>query len=312
MGAQWKHAGKTQNAATKGKVLGKLAKEIIVAAKSGADLASNSRLRQAVDRAKAASMTKDTIDRAIKKGAGLLDEVVNYETVVYEGFGPQRVPVIVECLTENKNRTASNIRLLFRKGQLGSEGSVSWDFKHQGVIEAAPPEGEAADPESAAIEAGAQDLEPGEDGQTRFFTEMTDLDTVSRALTAAKWTVKHSALGWKAKNPVTVEAACGPRSTSFSKSSTRMTTCRTSSSASRNASGPGPGQAARSAPIAPAYRPTASMCWRGIGGDRICRGHALPLHEEARPDVRTHLWLGCDFRPARDGRVDHRQRRPRR
>ncbi len=205
MGAQWKHAGKTQNAATKGRVLGKLAKEIIVAAKSGADLTSNSRLRQAVDRAKAASMPRDTIDRAIKKGAGLLDETVNYETVVYEGFGPQRVPVIVECLTDNKHRTASNIRLLFRKGQLGSEGSVAWDFKHQGVIEASPPGG--ADPESAAIEAGAQDLEPGEEGQTRFFTEMTDLDAVSRALTAAKWTVHHSALGWKSKNPVTVEAA---------------------------------------------------------------------------------------------------------
>ena len=203
MGAQWKHAGKSENAATKGRVLGKLAKEIIVAAKAGADPAANSRLRQAVDRAKAASMPRDTIERAIKKGAGLLDEVVNYETVTYEGFGPHRVPVIVECLTDNKHRTASNIRLLFRRGQLGSEGSVAWDFKHQGVIEATPPPG--ADPETAAIEAGAQDLEPGEPGQTRFFTELTDLDTVSRALTAAKWTVNHAALGWKAKNPVKVD-----------------------------------------------------------------------------------------------------------
>ena len=205
MGAQWKHAGKTENAATKGRVLGKLAKEIIVAAKSGADLESNSRLRQAVDRAKAASMPRDTIERAIKKGAGLLDETVNYETVVYEGFGPHHVPVIVECLTDNKHRTASNIRLLFRRGHLGSEGSVAWDFKHQGEIEATPPPG--ADPETAAIEAGAQDLEPGENGRTRFFTEMHDLDTVSRALTAAKWTVNHAALGWKAKNPVKVDPA---------------------------------------------------------------------------------------------------------
>src|SRR5687768_3784543 len=108
MGAQWKHAGKSENAATKGKVLGKLAKEIIVAAKAGADPAGNSRLRQAIERAKAASMPRDTIERAIKKGAGLLDETVNYETVTYEGFGPQKVPVIVECLTDNKHRTASN------------------------------------------------------------------------------------------------------------------------------------------------------------------------------------------------------------
>jgi YebC/PmpR family DNA-binding regulatory protein len=203
MGAQWKHAGKTENAATKGRVLGKLAKEIIVAAKSGADLEGNSRLRQAVDRAKAASMPRDTIERAIKKGAGLLDETINYETVVYEGFGPHHVPVIVECLTDNKHRTASNIRLLFRRGQLGSEGSVAWDFKHQGVIEATPPAG--ADPETAAIEAGAQDLEPGENGQTRFFTEKADLDAVSKALSGAGWTVNHSALGWKAKNPVKVD-----------------------------------------------------------------------------------------------------------
>lgn len=203
MGAQWKHAGKTENAAAKGRVLGKLAKEIIVAAKAGADLDSNSRLRQAVDRAKRASMPRDTVERAIKKGAGLLDEVVHYETVTYEGFGPHRVPVIVECLTDNKHRTASNIRLLFRRGQLAAEGAVAWDFKHQGVIEAAPPEG--ADPETAAIEAGAQELEPADDGHTRFFTELQDLDTVSRALTAAKWTVIHAALGWKAKNPVKVD-----------------------------------------------------------------------------------------------------------
>ena len=73
-------------------------------------------------------MPRDTLERAIKKGAGLLDEPVNYETVTYEGFAPHRVPVIVECLTDNKNRTATNVRVLFRKGQLGAAGSVSWDF----------------------------------------------------------------------------------------------------------------------------------------------------------------------------------------
>lgn len=204
MGAQWKHAGRTENAAAKGRVFSKLSKEIIVAAKAGADLAANSRLRMAVDKAKRASMPRDTLERAIKKGAGLLDEPVNYEVVTYEGFAPHHVPVIVECLTENKNRTAGNIRLLFKRGQLAAEGAISWDFKHQGVIEATPPEG-GADPETAAIEAGAQDLEKGEEGTTRFFTEAHDLDLVNRALTAQKWTVSSAQLAWRPKNPVKVE-----------------------------------------------------------------------------------------------------------
>ena len=168
MGAQWKHKGKQENAAAKGKMFSKLAKAIILAARGGADPAANSKLRIAIDAAKKASLPRDTLERAIKKGAGLLDEPVNYDTVIFEGFGPHRVPVIVECLTDNKNRTAPNIRFYFKKGQLGTSGSVSWDFAHLGMIEASPPAG--ADPESAAIEAGAQDLEPGDEGATRFFT----------------------------------------------------------------------------------------------------------------------------------------------
>ena len=107
-------------------------------------------------------MPRDTLERAIKNGSGQLDEQVHYEVVTYEGFAPHRVPVIVECLTENKTRTAGNIRLAFRKTQLGTSGSVSWDFKHLGVVEASPP-APGTDAESAAIEAGAQDLEPAED-----------------------------------------------------------------------------------------------------------------------------------------------------
>jgi YebC/PmpR family DNA-binding regulatory protein len=203
MGAQWKQKGREQNASAKGKLFTKLVREIMVAAKSGPDPASNPRLRLAVDQAKKASMTKDTLERAIKKGAGLLDEQVQYELVTFEGFAPHQVPVIVECLTENKNRTAPNIRVLFRKGQLGASGSVSWDFLRRGAIEAAPPAG-GADAEEAAIEAGAQDLEPAEDGQTRFLTEPTDLDAVSRALTGRGWTVSSQALVYIAKNPVQV------------------------------------------------------------------------------------------------------------
>jgi YebC/PmpR family DNA-binding regulatory protein len=205
MGAQWKHKGKQENASARGKVFSKLAKAIILAARGGADPAANSKLRIAIDAAKKASLPRDTLERAIKKGAGLLDEPVNYDTVVFEGFAPHRVPVIVECLTDNKNRTAPNIRFYFKKGQLGTTGSVSWDFLHLGMIEATPPAG--ADPESAAIEAGAQDLEPADEGATRFFTEPADLDAVTRALAAAGWTVTSSALGWKAKNPVTLDDA---------------------------------------------------------------------------------------------------------
>ncbi|HEX4940177.1 MAG TPA: YebC/PmpR family DNA-binding transcriptional regulator, partial [Candidatus Kapabacteria bacterium] len=146
MGAQWKAKGRTESAAAKSRIFTKLTREIMVAARSGADPATNSRLRIAIEQAKKASMPKDTLERAIKKGAGLLDEVVHYEHVTYEGFAPHRVPVIVECLTDNNNRTAQSIRVLFRKGQLGTSGSVSWDFKYLGMIEATP-DSPDADPE---------------------------------------------------------------------------------------------------------------------------------------------------------------------
>ncbi|AKJ03275.1 YebC/PmpR family DNA-binding regulatory protein [Archangium gephyra] len=205
MGAQWKHKGRTEHAAAKGRLFTKLVKELIVSAKAGgADPGSNPRLRMAMDAAKKASMPRDTLERAIKKGAGLLDEPVNYELVTYEGFAPHQVPVIVECLTENKTRTAANIRLLFRKGQIATSGAVSWDFNRLGVIEATPPEA-GADAETAAIEAGAQELEPGEEGATRFLTAPTDLDAVSRALTGMGWTVSSQNLAWVAKNPVSLE-----------------------------------------------------------------------------------------------------------
>jgi YebC/PmpR family DNA-binding regulatory protein len=158
----------------------------------------------AVDAARKASMTRDTLERAIKKGAGLLDDAAQFETITYEGYAPYQVPVVVECLTDNKNRTAPNMRLLFRKGQLGASGSVTWDFARLGAIEATPPDA-GVDAEEAAIEAGAQDLEAGDEGQTRFFTEPTDLDAVNKALTERRWTVTSAALIWRAKNPVKLE-----------------------------------------------------------------------------------------------------------
>ena len=151
MGAQWKAKGKAQAADAKGKLFGKLAKEIMVAARGGADPAANSRLRLVVEQARKVSMPKDTLERAIKKGAGLSGESVNFERVIYEGFAPHRVPVMVECLTDNVNRTAPEMRVLFRKGQLGTSGSVAWDFNHVGMIEAEPATA-GADAELAAIE----------------------------------------------------------------------------------------------------------------------------------------------------------------
>jgi len=202
MGAQWKAKGKELAANARGKLFGRLAKDIMVAARSGADPAGNSKLRLVVEQARKVSMPKETLERAIKKGAGLTGEVVNFERVIYEGFAPHQVAVMVECLTDNVNRTAPEMRVLFRKGQLGTSGSVSWDFDHVGMIEAEPATKDT-DAEVAAIEAGAQDFEAGEeDGNTLFITEAADLDLVSRALPAQGFTVVSAKLGYKPKNPV--------------------------------------------------------------------------------------------------------------
>ncbi len=202
MGAQWKAKHKDLAANARGRIFGKLSKDIMLAARSGADPASNARLRLVVEQARKVSMPKETLERAIKKGAGLTGEAVNFEHVIYEGFAPHRVAVMVECLTDNVNRTAPEMRVLFRKGQLGTAGSVAWDFDHLGMVEAEPAVA-GADPDMAAIEAGAQDLEPGdEDGTTLFLTDPGDLDLVSRALPAQGFKVLSAKLGYKAKNPV--------------------------------------------------------------------------------------------------------------
>ena len=202
MGAQWKAKGKAQAADARGKLFGRLAKDIMLAAKNGADPAANSRLRLVVEQARKVSMPKETLERAIKKGAGLLGDAVHFERVIYEGFAPHQVPLMVEALTDNLNRTASEVRVLFRKGQLGSSGSVSWDFDHVGMIEAEPAQANA-DAELAAIEAGAQDFETAdEDGVTVFITDPSDLDLVSKALPEHGFTVLSNKLGYKPKNPV--------------------------------------------------------------------------------------------------------------
>ena len=214
MGAQWKHAGRVQNASKRGAVIGKMVKEVIVAAKMGGpDPEGNSRLRAAIEAAKKQSVPRDTLERAIKKGAGLLDEPVNFESVLYEGFAPNNVPVIVECLTDNRNRTAADVRVLFRKGQLGSIGSVGWMFEHLGVVEATHPD-KSLDLEGVAIEAGAQNIEPLEAADVpaghsggRFFCNPTDLDSVTKFLSKNGWTVTLSEMSYLAKNYIELDEA---------------------------------------------------------------------------------------------------------
>src|SRR6266571_4602477 len=207
MGAQWKQADREASAQKKGQMVVKLVREIMVAAKlGGPDPELNARLSAAVEKARKSSVYRDTIERAIKKGAGLDDEKVIYETVIYEGFAPHKVPVVVECLTDNRNRTAPEIRSLFKAGSLGQPGSVGFFFNHLGVVEASHSDLNR-DAEGDAIEAGAQEIEPLEADEVpagrkgaRFLTEMKDLDAVSKALKAAGWTILAAEMRYLAKS----------------------------------------------------------------------------------------------------------------
>src|SRR3984957_16737513 len=196
MGAQWKQAGREANGQKRGQMTVKLVREIMVAAKlGGPDPDLNARLTAAVEKARKSSVTRDTIERAIKKGAGLTEEKIVFELVTYEGFAPHKVPIIVECLTENRNRTAPEIRNLFKAGSLGQPGSVGFFFNHLGVVEATHTDANR-DAEGDAIEAGAQEIEPLEPEEVpagqkgaRFLTGTKDLDSVSKALKAAGWNI---------------------------------------------------------------------------------------------------------------------------
>ena len=205
MGRQWLQKNKEINAAKRGRLFTRLAREISIAAKAGLpDPAMNPRLAVTVEAARKASVPNDVIQRAIKKGAGLLDEKIELQLVTFEGFAPYKVAVIVECMTDNQKRTAPEMRALFKKGQLGAK--VSFLFHHLGIIEATH-EKAGLDIEAAAIEANAQNVEPREDvpeGQTgaRFFTDRADLDAVTRNLREAGWSVTASEMGYVAKEPI--------------------------------------------------------------------------------------------------------------
>jgi YebC/PmpR family DNA-binding regulatory protein len=172
--------------AKRGKIFTRLIKEITVAARmGGGDLATNPRLRMAVDKAKSESMPKDNIENAIKRGSGTL-EGVNYEEVRYEGYGISGAAIMVDCLTDNKQRTVADVRHALSKhgGNLGTDGSVAFIFKHCGVIVFEPGASEDQVME-IALEAGAEDIVSDEDGSIEVITQPNDFQTVKDALEAA-------------------------------------------------------------------------------------------------------------------------------
>ncbi|MBK8051631.1 MAG: YebC/PmpR family DNA-binding transcriptional regulator [Anaerolineales bacterium] len=179
--------------AAKSKIFTRLAREIQVAARSGADLTSNFQLRLAVDRARAENMPKDNIERSIRRGAGLEKDGVEIEEITYEGYGPHGIAILVETLTDNRNRTISDLRRLFTRagGALGEPGSVAWQFAQKGYIvfnridDGGHPR--PIDPDEiffAASDAGADDVEVSDDA-VEVYTERSNFAAVNQGLETA-------------------------------------------------------------------------------------------------------------------------------
>jgi len=183
--ANTKHRKAAQDA-KRGKIFTKIIRELVTAAKlGGGDPSSNPRLRAAMDKALSNNMTRDTMDRAIARGVGG-DDNSNMETIIYEGYGPGGSAIMIECLSDNRNRTVSEVRHAFTKtgGNLGTDGSVAYLFSRKGVIAYAPGQDEDALME-AALEAGAEDVLSYDDGAIDVFTAWEELGTVKDALIAA-------------------------------------------------------------------------------------------------------------------------------
>ncbi|GIX35420.1 MAG: putative transcriptional regulatory protein [Lysobacteraceae bacterium] len=193
--------------ALRGKIFTKLVREISVAARTGGgDPAGNPRLRLAVEKAVAASMPKENIERAIKKATGEL-EGVEYEELRYEGYAPGGVAVLVDCMTDNRQRTVAEVRHAFSKfgGNLGTEGSVAFLFRRRGVLSYAPGADEEAITE-AAIEAGAEDIQVNdEDRSIEVFTTAEDYQQVKDAMVAAGLPPDEAELTFRADTQITVE-----------------------------------------------------------------------------------------------------------
>ena len=209
MGRQWLLAKREVASLKKSKSTGKFVREITIAARQGgADPENNTRLFAALEKARAESVSKDVIERAINKGAGIGGEKAVIDHIVFEGYAPHKVPLIVEVYTDNTNRTTPEIRVLFRDGQLGAPGSNKFLFDHVGLVEAWKEN--AGDLEEAAIEAGANEVEPLSHDQNddipadktgaRFITDRTATAAVTTWLKSNGWNVVTSEIGYVAKN----------------------------------------------------------------------------------------------------------------
>ena len=192
--------------AKRGKLFTKLIREITVAARVGdPDPASNPRLRLAVDKALGGNMTKDTIERAIKRGSGAQDGE-NYEEARYEGYGPGGVAVMVDCVTDNRNRTVAEVRHAFSKagGNLGTDGSVAYQFTKAGVL--SYPSGSDEDRiMEAALEAGASDVLDNDDGSVDVLTEPDQFVDIKAAMVAASLEPEQAEVTMRASNTMSLE-----------------------------------------------------------------------------------------------------------
>lgn len=192
--------------AKRGKMFSKLIKEITVAARmGGGDAEANPRLRTAVNAARQANMPKDNIERAIKRGTGEI-EGVSYEEVTYEGYGPGGVAILVECLTDNKNRTVADVRHLFDKynGNLGETGCVSWLFDKKGIVTVASTGLDEDEVMELALEAGAHDVK--NEGDTfDIITEAKDFETVRKAVEDKGWKIELAEVTMIPQNTVKLE-----------------------------------------------------------------------------------------------------------
>ncbi|MFC0324034.1 YebC/PmpR family DNA-binding transcriptional regulator [Gallibacterium melopsittaci] len=208
--ANIKHRKAAQDA-QRGKIFTKLIRELVTAAKlGGADVGSNPRLRTAVDKALSNNMTRDTINRAIQRGAGGGDDT-NMESIVYEGYGPGGTAIIVECLTDNRKRTVSEVRHAFTKsgGNLGTDGSVAYLFTRKGLILVNEADEDAL--MEAAIEAGADDVQPQDDGSFEIYTAWEELSAVRDALTEAGFKVNEAEVTMIPSTTAELDAETAPK-----------------------------------------------------------------------------------------------------
>lgn len=211
--SKWKNIRfrKGKQDAAKGKIFTKIIREITVAAKQGADINTNSRLRLVVDKALSQNMTRDTIDRAIKRGVGNADDS-NFSEVRYEGYGASGVAIIVNCMTDNRNRTVGEVRHAFTKhgGNLGTDGSVSYLFKQCGIL-GFPVGTDENQVMQVALDAGAEDVTVNDDGTIEVLTAAGDFMQVKDAMEKSKLKPEFAELSFIASNQVMVDKETGEK-----------------------------------------------------------------------------------------------------